>query len=72
MGDYHDQDRREEPAACQHFVVDSDFLRGRQHVFNFASTNFAPSCQKKSYNMFLKFHIVQQIFLWLLDLFFAT
>ena len=42
MGDYDDQALRQELTACQHFLVDSEFVRGRQHVFNFASTNVTP------------------------------
>ena len=42
MGDYDDQFLRQELTACQHFLVDSGFVIGRQHVFNFASTNVAP------------------------------
>ena len=46
MGDSPDQDLREELRACQHFLVDSEFVRGRRHVFNFASTNVTPSFLK--------------------------
>ena len=42
MVDYDDQALRQEPTACQHFLVLSEFVRGRQHVFNFASTNVTP------------------------------
>ena len=42
MGDYDDQALRQELTACQHFLFDSEFVRGRQHVFNFASTNVTP------------------------------
>ena len=31
MGDYDDQALRQELTACQHFLVDSEFVRGRQH-----------------------------------------
>ena len=37
MGDYDDQALRQELTACEHILVDPDFVRGRQHVFNFAS-----------------------------------
>ena len=36
MGDYDDQALRQELKACQHFLVDSEFIKGRQHIFNFA------------------------------------
>ena len=39
MGDYDNQVLRQELAACQHFWIGSELVRGRQHVFNFASTN---------------------------------
>ena len=39
MGDYHDQELCEELTTCQHFLDDSEFVRGKQHVFIFASTN---------------------------------
>ena len=42
MGDYDDQTHRQELTACHHFLVDSEFVRGRQHIFNFASTNLTP------------------------------
>ena len=42
MGDYDDQALCQELTACQHFLVDSEFVRGRQYVFNFASTNVTP------------------------------
>ena len=42
MGDYEDQALRQELTACPHFLVDSEFVRGRQHVFKFASTNVTP------------------------------
>ena len=42
MGDYDDEALRQELTACQHFLVDFEFVRGRQHVFNFASTNVTP------------------------------
>ena len=32
MSDYDDQALRQELTACQHFLVDSEFVRGRQHV----------------------------------------
>ena len=53
MGDYDDQALRQELTACQHFLVDSEFVRGRQHVFKFASTNVTPK--------FLR-EIIQHIF----------
>ena len=37
-GDYDNQDLRQDQ-ALRHFSLDSDFVRGRQHVFIFASTN---------------------------------
>ena len=42
MGDYDDQILRQEPTACQHFLLDSQFVRSRQHSLNFASTNVTP------------------------------
>ena len=35
-----DADLKEELQACQHFLVDSDFERGRHRVFNFAMSTF--------------------------------
>ena len=43
---YHDQALRKELKACQQFLVDSEFVRCRQHFFNFASTNFTSSFLK--------------------------
>ena len=36
MSDHRDQELREELTTCKHFLVDSELVRGRQHVFNFA------------------------------------
>ena len=46
MGDYPDQELREEFRVCQHFLADSEFVRGRQHAFIFALTNIVPSFLK--------------------------
>ena len=53
LGVYHDQELSKELQFCQHFLIDSEFVRSKQHVFNFASNNFIPS--------FLK-NILQQVF----------
>ena len=42
MDDYDDQALRQELTACQHFLADSEFSRGAQHIFIFASTNVTP------------------------------
>ena len=36
MGDHRDQEPREELTMCKHFLVDSELVRSRQHVFSFA------------------------------------
>ena len=57
MGDYEDQDLRQELTACQHFLVDSEIVRGRQHVFNFVSTNVTPKfLQEKIQQVFESLH----------------
>ena len=38
-----DQEQREELTTCKHFLVDSELVRGRQHVFNFASNRIDSS-----------------------------
>ena len=43
MSDHRDQELREELTTCKHFLVDSELVRGRQHVFNFASNRIDPS-----------------------------
>ena len=53
MDDYDDQALRQELTACPHFLVDSKFVRGRQHVFNFASTNVTPKILREK---------IQQVF----------
>ena len=57
IGDSHDQELPEELTACQHFLVDSEVIRGRQHVFNLASTNFTPNFLKENLQHF--FEILQ-------------
>ena len=42
MGYYDDQALHQELTASQNILVDSEFVRGRQLVFNFASTNVTP------------------------------
>ena len=42
MGDCDNQAFRQELTSCQHLLVDSEFVRGRQYVFNFASTSVTP------------------------------
>ena len=62
MCDYHDQELREELTASQHFLVDSELVRGRQHVFNFASTNLTPSFLKdKLQHVFENLHCAAKI-----------
>ena len=46
MGDSQNQALREKLTAYENFLVESDFVRGRQRVFKFASTNKTPSFQK--------------------------
>ena len=36
MCDCHDQQIGGNLTACQHILVDSEFVRGRQHILNFA------------------------------------
>ena len=43
---HRDQGLREELTTCKHFLVDSELVRGRQHVFNFASNRINPSFLK--------------------------
>ena len=54
MGDYNDQALRQELTAWQHFLVDYEFVKGRQHVFNFASTNATPKFLREKFNKFSK------------------
>ena len=46
MCDHCDQELREELTTCKRFLVDSEFVRGRRHVFNFASNRIDPSFPK--------------------------
>ena len=62
MGDYDDQALRLELTACQHFLVDSEFVRGRQHVFNFASTNVTPKfLQENIQQVFESLHCAAKV-----------
>ena len=55
MGDYDNQAPRQELTSCQHLLVDSEFVRGRQYVFNFASASVTPKfLQEKIQNFFWK------------------
>ena len=57
MGDYEDQALRLELTAFQHFLVDSEFVRGRQHVVIFASTNVTPKfLREKNHQVFESLH----------------
>ena len=57
MGNYDDQALRQELTSCQHFLVDSEVVRGRQYVFNFASTNVIPKfLQEKIQQVFESLH----------------
>ena len=53
MGDYEDEALRMELTDCQHFLVDSEFVRGRQYIFIFASINVTPNFLREK---------VQQVF----------
>ena len=71
VGDYHDQELREELTACQQFLVDSQSIKSRQRFFNFASTNNTPSFLKDKVQHALgKLHCAAKVN-WLLDLFFT-
>ena len=57
MGDRYDEELRQELTACQHILVKSEFVKDRQHVFNFASTSVTPSFLKdKLQQIFGKIH----------------
>ena len=43
MGDHANQQLREELHNVEHFLVDSESIRGKQHVFNFALTELSPA-----------------------------
>ena len=43
MGDHANQQLREELRNVEHFLVDSESIRGTQHVFNFALTELSPT-----------------------------
>ena len=59
MGDYDDQALCQELTSCQHFLVDSEFVRGRQYVFSSASTNVTPKFLQEKFNKFRKICTVQ-------------
>ena len=62
MGDYHGQELRGELTACQNFLLDSEVVRGRQHVFNFASTNNTPSfLEGKLHHVFEHLHCAAKV-----------
>ena len=46
MSNHRDQELREELTTCKYFLVDSELVRGRQHVFNFASNRIDSSFLK--------------------------
>ena len=52
MNDYDDQVLCQDLTTWQHFLVDSEFVRGRQHVFNFASRNVTPKFLQKKIQQF--------------------
>ena len=70
--DYHDKELCGEPIACQYFLVDSEFDRGRRHCLNFALTDITLSfLNYKLQHVFENVHCaVKKIFP--LDLIFAT
>ena len=59
LGDYDDKALRQELTACQHFSVDSEIVRARQHVFNLASTNVTQSSCERKFNKFSNVCTVQ-------------
>ena len=62
MGDYENQSLRLELTACQHFLVDSEFVRGRQHVFIFASTNVTRKfLREKNQQVFESLHCAAKV-----------
>ena len=46
MSNHRDQELREELTTCKHFLVDSELVRGRKHVFNIASNRIDSSFLK--------------------------
>ena len=54
LGDYDDQALRQEFTACQHFLVDSEFVRSRQHVLNFASTNVTRKILREKFQQYFE------------------
>ena len=57
MGDYHDEELRQELTACQNILVDSEFVKDRRNVSKFALTNITPSFLKdKVQQVFEKLH----------------
>ena len=62
VGDYNDQALRQELTACQQFLADSEIVRGRQHVFNFASTNVTPKfLREKIQQVFENLHCAAKV-----------
>ena len=62
MGDYDDQALRQELTACQHFLVENEFVRGTQHVFNFTSTIVTPRfLREKIQRVFESLHCAAKI-----------
>ena len=46
MNDNRNPDLREELTTCKQFLVDSQLVRGRQHVINYASNYIDPTFLK--------------------------
>ena len=63
IADYHNQALRQELTSCQHFLVDSAFVRGRQYVlFNFAPTIVTPKfLQEKVQQIFESLHCAAKV-----------
>ena len=62
MGDYDDQVLRQDLTACQYFLVDFEFVAGRQHFFNFASTIVTPKfLQKKIQQVLESLHCAAKV-----------
>ena len=55
MGDHANEQLREELRNVEHFLVDSQTIRGKQHVYNFAITKLSPEVMaEKLRDVFLK------------------
>ena len=53
MGDHANQQLREELHNVEHFLVDSESIRGKQHVFNYALMELSPAVMAEKLRLVL-------------------